>query len=125
MTKRCPSAECSSGNWLFGLVRGDGTVGRLTPPVKIDKEFVDIANLGRDPQKRFRFVGDCVEKRCEHWNEKKCQIAKQIVTAIESDVAQEPIREPQKCSFRPECRWFSQEGWAACGVCLHVITAGK
>jgi hypothetical protein len=60
----CPSSPAQPGAILLGIVGPEGKVGYLTPQMRIDGEFMEIAAKGRSPEKRFRFAGDCVEGAC-------------------------------------------------------------
>ncbi|KAB2854116.1 MAG: hypothetical protein F9K43_30195, partial [Bauldia sp.] len=58
--RTCPSAACEPGAILLGLVDAGDRVGYLSPPLRIDEEFVSRARRGRSPEKRFRFAAPCV-----------------------------------------------------------------
>jgi hypothetical protein len=124
--RACPSARCEPGATLLGIVNADGTVGFVTPPLQIDEEFVQRAKQGRDPEKRFRFAGTCVESGCKQWTGARCGVIDRVLGAGvtgPSAVASAGTRAslPQ-CAIRSTCRWFAQSGAAACGVCPLVVT---
>jgi len=119
----CPSARCEPGATLLGIVEADGRVGYITPALQIDEKFVEQAQRGRAPEKRFRFAGTCVEGGCAQWTGTRCGV---IDRALAADVVEPPLkaaREPlPQCAIRSSCRWFAQSGADACRVCPLVTT---
>jgi hypothetical protein len=116
---RCPSAKCKEGAELLGVVGRDGVVAYLPRPMVIDDEFVQIASVGRDPGKRFRFSDSCVEARCKQWTGTRCGVIDEIIRRLSPPATAPSLR---KCAIRSTCRWFAQAGAAACSVCPLVIT---
>jgi len=113
----CPSARCEEGAILLGVVGPSGRVGFVRPLLVVDQEFVDAAHEGRTPEKRFRFAQPCIADGCRHWEDGRCGVAD--ATAVRDEAASRPL---PACSIRPNCRWFSQRGAAACAACPHVVT---
>ena len=122
----CPSARCEPGATLLGIVGADGRVGYLTPPMTIDEAFVARARGGdARPESRFRFAQPCVEGGCHHWTGHACGLIGRVRRALdEADAATWAATPtaPPRCSIRHACRWFAQDGLAACTVCPLVIT---
>jgi hypothetical protein len=118
----CPSARCEPDAILVGLVTPDGRVGYIRPELRIDEEFVAVARSGRDPEKRFRFSQPCVECRCEHWSGSACGLIERVLDSPEAraEAAESPAI--PRCSIRPRCRWFAEQGTRACAVCPLVVT---
>ncbi len=115
--KLCPSAPMEKGALLMGLVNEQGKIDYLGTPIPITKKFIKIAKEGRSPGKRFRFANECAKNGCARWENGGCSVAKHSKELkINSN---EPAPE---CGIRNSCRWFSQEGVYACGVCPLVIT---
>ncbi len=116
----CPSARCEDGAVLVGVVGREGTIGYLSPRVLIDPEFVRTAKEGRSPERRFRFAQPCVEAGCVQWTGSQCGVIDRVMDEVGGGATRDfPL---PKCSIRPDCRWFSQSGSAACRVCPLVIT---
>jgi hypothetical protein len=103
---------------LFGP---DGKLIRIAPPIPIDRSFVESANEGRAPLKRFRFTADCAEDRCGQWRDGKCGVAEQALISLAEFAGTDDARMPA-CAIRSTCRWFAQEGSRICGACSHVTT---
>jgi hypothetical protein len=116
----CPSAPCKPDAFLLGIVLANGKVGLLDGPLKIDDEFVQIANRGRRPEKRFRFASPCLKSCCQQWNDGRCTVIDRC--SIETPSRDYPAAHLPDCPIRPQCRWFHQNGPAACGICADVVT---
>jgi hypothetical protein len=115
--RTCPSAPCAPGATLLGIVNADGTVGYLSTPMQIDADFVAQAKQGRAPERRFRFASTCVQSGCKQWTGSSCGVIERVL-----DQAPPPVAALPHCAIRSTCRWFSQSGAAACGVCPLVVT---
>ncbi len=92
----------------------------LAEPMKLTKEFIEIAVLNGSPEKRFRFAGKCVKSGCKQWSGTSCGIMDELSAANPNlQVVEDDLPE---CSIREQCRWFSQEGKKACMICPMIIT---
>jgi hypothetical protein len=120
--KLCPSARCEPDSILLGVVTPDGRVGYLRPELRVDDEFVKRARAARDPEKRFRFAQPCVEGRCAHWTGSQCGVIQNVLDSSEGRAAADEARPLPRCSIRPRCRWFAEQGRSACMACPLVIT---
>ena len=85
----------------------------------INDEFVRIAHLGRKPEKRFRFAGNCETNNCKQWSEGRCGVIDKVIEILKS--TERPSKLPE-CSIKSDCRWYRQCGAKACAVCPEVIT---
>jgi len=113
--KLCPSGRCRPGSTLLGI-RGPG--GRIiyTPNMPpLDEELADAfaANGG---SAAYRFAEPCVEHQCGHWSDGTCGVARATVASSVHATDGLP-----HCSIRVACRWFAQEGRAACYACPVVV----
>jgi hypothetical protein len=115
----CPSFQCEEGAILLDIVKKDGHISFASEKIVVDKEFVQIAHLGRSPEKRFRFSGKCMNEKCKQWTGKSCGIIERI---IETFGPTNTSIELPKCSIRAQCRWYKQCGSKACAICPEVIT---
>ncbi|WP_375444061.1 hypothetical protein [uncultured Fibrella sp.] len=112
----CPSAPLYEGSQLLGLVKPDGGISLLAEPIAVTPDFVEAATAAGPAEERFRFVNKCVEKGCAKWGAGGCSVVAGALKRIQA--AQEAIL--PSCGIRPSCRWFMQEGAAACHVCPQV-----
>lgn len=117
--KTCPSSVCKEGSNLIGIINKDGIVDLLSVPITVDKEFIEIASQGRRPEIRFRFSGRCVEGACKQWTGTTCGVIENVLDIVEEG---QKVKSLPSCGIRSTCRWFHQEGAAACYVCPLIIT---
>ena len=69
------------------------------------------------PTHVLRLAATCEESRCAHFDGTDCGLARNIVALLPPVVGVLP-----RCAIRPQCRWFHQEGRAACLRCPQVVT---
>jgi hypothetical protein len=120
--KLCPSARCSDGNILLGIVNRQGKIDFMPEKVVIDETFVEAASKGRKPEQRFRFSGPCMHGGCDRWRDNACSVARlfhEEAPRLLHDVGPSPL---PNCSIRPDCRWHSEHGDEICVACVWVIT---
>jgi hypothetical protein len=116
----CPSAQPEmQESVVLGLFE-DTPEGRrlawIEKPQPVTPQL--LAKTGEvDPRNIFRFAARCEENHCVHFNGRDCQLASRIVQILPVVVEALPA-----CRIRPECRWYQQEGRAACLRCPEVVT---
>lgn len=69
------------------------------------------------PTHVLRFAAPCAESKCTHFEAGKCQLAVRIADGLSPRVDKLP-----PCAIRRTCRWYVQEGAAACHRCPQVVT---
>jgi hypothetical protein len=116
----CPSAQPDMAEArVIGLVSGtpeEPQIAYLAPGVHVDPSVA--SNLGGlDPGHVFRFAARCEQSRCSHFEAGRCSLAERIVAMLPVVVDALPA-----CSVRPSCRWFAEQGGAACRRCPQVLT---
>jgi len=116
----CPSAQPEmEGSMALGVFE-DTPEGRrlawIEKPQPVTPELLSMTGEV-DPRNVFRFAAQCEESKCMHFDGKDCQLATRIVQILPLAVDTLP-----PCSIRPECRWYQQEGKAACMRCPEVVT---
>ena len=116
----CPSAQPEmAGSVVFGVVSGtveEPRLAHLVEPQPVTDELLALS----DPVKAteiFRFAAPCAGNACQHFDGSNCRLAKKIVQLLPEVVAGLP-----PCRLRPNCRWWQQEGKAACMRCPQVVT---
>jgi hypothetical protein len=116
----CPSSACRPGNLLIGIVMPDGRVGSVEPPLEVDAAFADrvSADPGTPGESRFRFARECVTTACRQWRNDQCQVGHAAATVAER---LEIVEGLPRCAIRSTCRWWQQEGRAACAACQWVV----
>ncbi len=69
------------------------------------------------PAQAFRFAAPCAKSGCSHFDGVDCRLAKRIVQQLDAGVDEIP-----QCAIRDDCRWWNQEGAAACVRCPVIST---
>ena len=118
--KLCPSAQPGMDNCrVLGVIQHDAPKPMLLylkEPVPATPEV--LAMVG--PLKPTEVLGlsaTCATHQCPHFDGADCQLATRIVTLRPPAVDALP-----PCTIRRDCRWFSQEGGAACLRCPGIAT---
>lgn len=116
---QCPSAQPAlPGAIAFGLIDHQGetpTTNFLEAPVPVSPELLELA-APMPPTQVFRFAAPCQQQRCSHW-QGACSLAERIV-----DLMPVASTAPPPCRIRTACRWYAEQGRAACQRCPEVIT---
>lgn len=119
-TTLCPSARAESVNSIvFGIISGtvaEPRVAYLKQPQPITDELIAKASPVT-PTEIFRMATPCATKACLHFDGKDCRLAKQIAEKLPAVTEELP-----PCPIRRDCRWWQQEGKAACMRCPQVVT---
>lgn len=117
---KCPSAQPGMGDvQVLGVVTRDAAEPRLAyldEPVAASAEMLAMAAPVPVSQV-FRLSARCEESKCTHFDGTRCQLAVRIATLLPEVVDSLPA-----CTIRPDCRWFRQEGRAACLRCPQIVT---
>jgi hypothetical protein len=107
---KCPSAQPGMGDvQILGVISRDAEEPRLAyldEAMPAAPETLELA-APLDVSQVFR-----LSARCSH-----CQLAVRIARMLPEVVDHLPA-----CNIRPDCRWFRQEGRAACVRCPQIMT---
>jgi hypothetical protein len=107
------------GSLAFGVVGGtaeDPRVAWIEKPVPVTGDL--LALTGEVPPTRvLRIAAPCQENACCHFDGTDCRLATKLVQLMPAVAESLP-----PCRIRPDCRWFQQEGRAACAVCPQIVT---
>lgn len=117
MSADCPSSGLVPGARLLGVVDDDGRVRFLGAPADVPEPLATQLRDDDRASQRLRFTAPCAQAGCSRWQDGGCAIARAIVSPA-------PEAAPA-CSLRPTCRWYQQEGAAACGACAWVRTDNR
>lgn len=120
MAQLCPSAQPGmDGCRVLGVVQRD----RPAPMLQYLKQHLtatpEVLALSSPlkPTEVFRLAATCAEGRCPRFDGSDCKLATRVVRILPAAVDTLP-----PCIIRKECRWYSQEGGAACKRCPEVTT---
>jgi len=117
--KSCPSSRASEGSVILGVINKNGTVGFISNKAELTPELYREMLKKGEPEKRFRFSNDCVEKGCNQWQAGNCSVIQRILHYNEDLELEAQL---PSCSIRDSCRWYFQEGPKACSFCPYIIT---
>lgn len=116
----CPSAQPEmEGSRVLGVIGGTAEAPQLAylnEHLPVTQELLATAAPAK-PLQVFRIAAKCEEKACCHFDGTRCQLATRIVQILPAVIESLPA-----CLIRPTCRWYQQEGKAACMRCPQVIT---
>jgi hypothetical protein len=117
----CPSARPDMQSAVaFGVRTGvdaGNRIGYLSATVPVDDQLLQLAEPAK-PLEVFRFAAPCATAGCVHYDDDRCSLVERIVDRAPVVVAIAP-----PCAVRSRCRWFAQEGTAACHRCPQVLTS--
>jgi hypothetical protein len=120
MSKLCPSAQPGMDRaMVLGVVQQDGprpVVEYLNARVPATPEILALA-APLKPTEVFRLAATCAEHKCPHFDGADCRLATRVAKMLPPVVDSLP-----PCTIRKECRWFAQEGAAACMRCPEITT---
>jgi hypothetical protein len=110
------------GSVLFGVVGGSSDaalVAYLKEPLAPTADVLARAEP-LEATAVFRFAAPCAESACAHFDGADCRLAAKVVGLLPPVVAVLP-----PCPVRQECRWWRQEGRAACLRCPMIATSAS
>ncbi len=116
----CPSGQAEIGDSVvFGVVEGTvetPSIAYLTESQPVTEEILALSDPVK-PTEIFRIASSCQADACKHFDGANCRLAMRIVQQLPIVVETLP-----PCQIRPSCRWWKQEGKAACFRCPQMVT---
>ena len=116
----CPSAAAEPGrSVVFGVAGAasrPGEVAYLSSPVPVPE---DVAALTAPvpPNAVLRTAAPCAGAGCRHFSGHNCTLIERIAAALDPVVDRPPA-----CAIRGTCRWWAEQGRAACVRCPQIVT---
>ena len=124
MSKLCPSAQTGMENCrILGVVLNEvpqeGPIPRIVYLNELLPATAEVLALSAPlkPTEVYRLSATCAEHKCPHFDGADCKLAARIVNILPAVVDALP-----PCTIRKDCRWYSQEGGAACRRCPEITT---
>jgi len=117
---QCPSADSRLPDAkVIGIVRDAGAPAAVEIlPVAVEpKLLIDLIPAELPVRSVLRFAGSCQESACSHFSAGRCELASRVVAQLP-----EVVDRIARCAIRPRCKWWHQEGIAACRRCPQVLT---
>jgi hypothetical protein len=115
----CPSAQPDIvGSVVFGVVGGTAQEPQLVH-IELRPATNEVLALTQPvhPTEVFRFAAPCARNACQHFDGSNCRLVTRIVASLPTVIDRLP-----SCYLRPTCRWWQQEGKAACLRCPQIVT---
>ncbi|MBA3242408.1 MAG: nitrogen fixation protein [Acidobacteria bacterium] len=116
----CPSAQPEmAGCVALGAVCGTVEAPRLehfAKPLPVNDELLALSAPVK-PTEVFRFAAPCAGNDCQHFDGRDCRLVTRVVQILPAAISSLPT-----CSIRADCRWWQQEGRAACMRCPQIVT---
>jgi hypothetical protein len=116
----CPSARGTPNeSVVFGIAGGtvdEPRVSYLKETHPVTEELLALAEPVT-PTEVFRFAAPCAGGDCIHFDGTNCTLAGRIVDGLNEVSQTLPA-----CQIRSSCRWWQQEGKAACLRCPQIVT---
>ena len=116
----CPSAQPDMAEAeVLGVASGSPEAPRLAylnARLPVSEDLLAMT-APLPPTRVLRFAARCTERQCTHFDGAKCQLAVRIV-----EMLPEVSEELPPCVIRRTCRWYAQEGRAACLRCPQIVT---
>ncbi|MBD0361279.1 MAG: nitrogen fixation protein [Coleofasciculus sp. C3-bin4] len=116
----CPSGRPEACEAIvFGVVGGTiaaPLVGYLTEPMPVNEDILALSG-SVEPTEIFRIASTCAGHGCKHFDGSRCNLVMRIAEQLPAVAEALPA-----CQIRPHCRWWQQEGKAACQRCPQVVT---
>lgn len=116
----CPSAQpWMAGSMAFGVIGGSPEEPRvrwIEKPVPLTEDLLALTGPV-PPTQVLRIAAPCQENACCHFAGTDCRLATKLVQLVPAVCESLP-----PCRIRQDCRWFVQEGRAACARCPQIVT---
>jgi hypothetical protein len=116
----CPSAPAGAdGAVVFGVVGGtvdEPRTAYLAAAVGPTPELL-AATAPVTPTEVLRIASPCAGAGCLQYDNGTCSIGRRLV-----DVATPVVASLPRCVIRSDCRWWREQGVAACLRCPGVVT---
>jgi hypothetical protein len=120
----CPSAQPDQPDArVFGVhtttADNQRRVGYLTEAMPVTPDLLALAGKADAPEV-LRIAAPCMNGGCLNYEGGACGLAGRIARMLDPVVAALP-----RCAIRPTCRWFREQGPAACVRCPQVVTNSR
>ena len=115
----CPSAQPEQPDaTIIGIIRGSNGAAavEILPEALPLHPLINLIPEDVRPTEVLRLAA-VREAKCQHFKNDTCTLSARIIARLPA--VSDHLR---RCAIRPSCRWWRQEGPAACHRCPQVIT---
>jgi hypothetical protein len=120
----CPSTPKANATVFLGMITPAGRVAYLTPQLPAEVALAGRPATDGPVESQYRLAGPCVTSSCGFWTGEHCGLGARLVSSYRETVP-EPDGTLPHCAIRRTCRWYAEQGPAACGPCSHVVTDAR
>jgi hypothetical protein len=102
------------------VIGGTADEPRVGYPEAVQPVTADLLALASpvEPTEVFRFAAPCAGSGCQHFDGSACTLARRTVQMVPEVTERLP-----PCRIRKRCRWFAEQGPAACRRCPGIVTS--
>ncbi|MBM0236503.1 hypothetical protein JNW88_03840 [Micromonospora sp. ATA32] len=118
-----PSTPAANATVFLGMITPAGRVAYVTPQLPAEVALA-AAGTDRPVESQYRLAGPCVTSSCGFWTGEHCGLGERLATSYQEAVGPAETELP-RCAIRRTCRWFAEQGAAACAACSHVVTDSR
>ncbi|MFF4891974.1 hypothetical protein [Micromonospora chersina] len=122
--RMCPSTPAANATVFLGMITPAGRVAYVTPAVPAEVALAAAGDSDAPVESRFRLAGPCVTSSCGFWTGEHCGLGARMAASY-AETAEPGEEQLPKCAIRRTCRWFAEQGPAACAACSHVVTDAR
>ncbi|GGM21537.1 hypothetical protein GCM10011608_02740 [Micromonospora sonchi] len=122
--RMCPSTTAANATVFLGMITPAGRVAYVTPPMPAEVALATADAASGPVESRYRLAGPCVTSRCGFWTGDHCGLGERLVASY-AETTGEPKTNLPHCAIRRSCRWYAEQGPAACTPCSHVTTDAR
>ena len=108
----CPSYPQQAATLEIGARDADGTVRFHATPIALSPQVRARRAEARAADSQVRFAGPCATTACTYWGD-GCRLGHLVAEAASG--------EGRPCPISDRCRWFAENGPAACDRCDQVV----
>ncbi|MEV4754750.1 hypothetical protein AB0J86_06500 [Micromonospora sp. NPDC049559] len=122
--RMCPSTPRANATVFLGMITPAGRVAYVTPQLPATTALASLPDAESAVESRYRLAGPCVTSSCGFWTGDHCGLGARLVESYRQTNPAAETGLPH-CAIRRSCRWYAEQGGAACGACSHVVTDAR
>ncbi|MFI6759000.1 hypothetical protein ACIBF5_07620 [Micromonospora sp. NPDC050417] len=122
--RMCPSTPKANATVFLGMITPAGRVAYVTPPLAAEVALAGLPDPTEATESRYRLAGPCVTSSCGFWTGDHCGLGERLVASYQETGVPDEAALP-RCAIRRTCRWYAEQGPAACPACSHVVTDAR
>ncbi|WP_326560794.1 hypothetical protein [Micromonospora sp. NBC_01796] len=122
--RMCPSTPKANATVFLGMITPAGRVAYVTPAMPAEVALSGLPDSTGPAESQYRLAGPCVTSSCGFWTGDHCGLGARLVESYRETAVPDESSLP-RCAIRRTCRWYAEQGPAACPACSHVVTDAR